>query len=131
MTGKQRTQTISKGLIATLIMTWLSLTCQHCNAMAQYPEITTANPLHGCTHTKDHDFANQASLSFGEHGSCMSVLMDTQQAIDHLLTPHGAIPARPISLPALQYPGLSRYIHLSPPDAALFLPLEYFTVQLK
>lgn len=132
MTGKQRTQTISKGLIAALIMSWLSLTCQHCIAMAQYLEIKTANPSHGlCSHTTDKNVASQASLSCGNPGSCMSVLMDTQQAIDHPLTPHGATPTTPINLPALKNPGLSRYFQLSPPDGALFLPLEYFTVQLK
>lgn len=119
---------ISKTLVATLLLTWLSVFCQHCVAMEQPDQQVTHD------HCSDHAFIKNESVPdqhFASDNTCQSAIQDTgnQLKIDgKTLTQFSLITDNY----KIRFEKFVQYqTQESPPDQACFLPQEYYTVQLK
>jgi len=131
MITKRHHQPIANALVSILIFTWFSMFCQHCMALAE-PEQTASSINHEyCAPLIESE--NEKDLTQTCFSDCdeISAIHDTknQQQNDHKTYKQVVLVSK--FFPASFQKSPETPIQESPPDQAIFLPLERYTVQLK
>ena len=139
-------QTITNGLIIMLMFSWMSMMCQHCLALTQvdidqtdysggsFDSDSVSMTYEHCLQIKTH--AESETDSPGCNGACengctstATIQKDSQTATDHQITKHFLRTTPSYRLVHNKAP--SEAPGEPPPDRAIFLPFERYTVQLK
>lgn len=132
--NNHRKLTVGKGLIATLLFTWLSIYCQHCLAFPQQEQFqqnnTEISHAHCVAQTKQQV---QADTDLSCIGDCSSppAIQDSNKLQKNGLENF----TQYISVASNDFTYRQTTTEMPfqefPPDQSLFLPLERYTVQLK
>ncbi len=122
---------VGKGLIATLLFTWLSIYCQHCLAFAEQtqPEISHAHCV---------DQAQQQTPKYIDTESlCISdcsnypAIQDTHKLQKNELKTCDQYTLVAINDFTYRQKNTITSFREFPPDQSLFLPVKRYTIQLK